>query len=233
MKTNTIKLITVALAAMLVIGAAGRALAAQQRTTPVAEKETTKKQAGPLGAILGRGSQNKNKAKPSGARPAPTTSADERLEPDDTTTASTGVPAEMLANRHEQLSEQAAAIVPYYNNFMASYRLGPEDVISVSVFGQERYSRNGIIVPPDGVINLQLIPQGVFVAGKTTRQVAEEIIKYYDEYINDPRVTVTLEKAMSARFAVLGDVAQPGIKVLTRRLSVLEALAEADRKSVV
>ena len=51
------------------------------------------------------------------------------------------------ANRHEQASEEAA-IVPYYNNFFNTYRLGPEDVVSVNVFGQDRYSRSGIIIPP-------------------------------------------------------------------------------------
>ena len=46
-------------------------------------------------------------------------------------------------NRHEQASEEAA-IVPYYNNFFNTYRLGPEDIISVNVFGQDRYSRSAI-----------------------------------------------------------------------------------------
>jgi protein involved in polysaccharide export with SLBB domain len=40
-------------------------------------------------------------------------------------------------------------------------------------------------------------------------------------------VTVSLEKAMSMRYGVIGDVAQPGVRVMTRRLSVLEALNEA------
>ena len=57
--------------------------------------------------------------------------------------------------------------IRYYNNFFSTYRLGPEDVISVDVFNQDRYSRSGIIVPPSGRISLSLIPGGVFVNGKT------------------------------------------------------------------
>ena len=56
----------------------------------------------------------------------------------------TDVPDEMQANRQEQISEEAA-VNPYYNNFFSTYRLGPEDMISVEVFNQERYSRAGII----------------------------------------------------------------------------------------
>lgn len=149
------------------------------------------------------------------------------------------VPEESQTNRHEQASEEAA-IVPYYNNFFNTYRLGPEDVISVSVFGQDRYSRQGIIVPPSGRISLALIPGGVFVNGKTVDEVAELIKKSYDEYIIDPQVSVSLDKASSYRYSVIGDVAQPGIRLMNRRMTVTEALGEAggvlqtgDRSKVV
>lgn len=129
-------------------------------------------------------------------------------------------------NRHEQPTEEAD-IVNSYNNFFNTYRLGPEDVISVSVFGQDRYSRAGIVIPPSGRISLALIPGGIFVNGKTVEEVAELIKKRYDEYIIDPQVDVALDKASSYRYSVIGDVAQPGIRLMNRRLTVAEALGEA------
>jgi polysaccharide export outer membrane protein len=159
--------------------------------------------------------------RPAAAKPG------ERLEPDDTAPARDDVPQEVLANRREQMSEEADSEVPYYNNFLTSYRLGPEDVISVSVFGLEKWSRANITIPPDGRIDYYMIRGGLHVAGKTRQQVEDEIAQHLDEYIIDPKVTVTLEKAMSARYAVLGDVAQPGIRPMTRRLSVYEAITEA------
>lgn len=141
--------------------------------------------------------------------------------------------------RQSQLSEEDAAIVPYYNNFLANYYLGPEDVISVEVFGLDRYSRRNITVPPNGKITLPLIRE-VSVVGKTTDQVADEVTKRLEEYVIDPKVSVSLDRAMSARYSVLGDVGQPGIKIMSRRLSVYEAIAEAggilstgDKKNVV
>jgi protein involved in polysaccharide export with SLBB domain len=143
------------------------------------------------------------------------------------------------ANRHEQASEEAA-VVPYYNNFFNTYRLGPEDVVSVNVFGQDRYSRAGITIPPSGRISLALIPGGIFVNGKTVEEVAETIKKRYDEYIIDPQVSVSLDKAASYRYSVIGDVGQPGIRMMSHRMTVTEALAEAggvlstgDRSKVV
>ena len=210
MKVHTMKLATFALAGLLL---AGNAVPA--RTHGAQEQP-----------------QDKKKSEPK-TRPRTTTTSDEtkrkvgeRLEPDDQSAPPRAdVSPEMLANRRESLSEEEAAVVPYYNNFMATYRLGPEDVISITVFNLERYSKAGITIPPDAVISHPLIPEGVFVGGKTTRQVADEITKRLDEYVIDPKVTVSLDKAQSAVFWVVGDVAQPGIRPMSRRLSVTEALA--------
>jgi polysaccharide biosynthesis/export protein len=150
----------------------------------------------------------------------------ERLEPDDTARPAKDVPDDTQANRVEQMSEEAA-IVPYYNNFFNTYRLGPEDVISVVVFNQDRYSRAGITIPPSGRVALALIPGGVFVNGKTVEEVADIIKKKYDEFIIDPQVTVSLDKASSYRYSIVGDVGQPGIRLMNHRMTVTEAIAEA------
>jgi polysaccharide export outer membrane protein len=126
----------------------------------------------------------------------------------------------------DQGSEEEA-IIQNYNNFFNTYKLGPEDIISINVFGQERYSKNGVKIPPSGRISLALIPDGIFVNGKTVDQVAELIKKRYDEYIIDPQVSVSLDQAGSYRYSVIGEVGQPGIRLMTRRLSVTEAIAEA------
>lgn len=151
----------------------------------------------------------------------------DRLEPDDTKHRPSDVPNDIVANRQEQMSEDEAAINPYYNNFFSTYRLGPEDVISIEVFNQDRYTRKGITVPPSGRISLQLIPGGVFVNGKTPEEVARIIEKQYDEYIIEPQVTVVLEKAASYRYSIIGDVLQPGVRLMNRRMTVTEAIAEA------
>lgn len=142
--------------------------------------------------------------------------------------------------RQEKLSEEESAILPYYNNYLKEYHLGPEDVISVEVFGQPNYSKAGITIPPTAKISYPLIPGGVFVGGKTTDQVGEEIKKKLDEYIIEPQVTVTLEKVGSAQFSVLGKVNTPGVRLMTRRYNVYEAVVDAggiakdgDRKRVL
>jgi polysaccharide biosynthesis/export protein len=148
------------------------------------------------------------------------------MEPDDTRRTPADVPDDVQANRTEQVSEEAA-FKPYYDNFFTTYRLGPEDIISVEVFNQERYTRRGITIPPSGRISLSLIRGGVFVNGKTVDEVAEIIRKHYDEYIIEPQVSVSLDKAVSYRYSIIGDVGQPGVRLMSRRMTVTEAVAEA------
>jgi len=121
-----------------------------------------------------------------------------------------------------------AAILPYYNNYLREYRLGPGDQVSVEVFGQcPDYCKAGITVPPNAKISYPLVREGIFVAGKTVEQVAAEITKRLDEYIIDPKVTVTLDKAIATRYSVMGNVQTPGVRVMDRRVSVYEAVLDA------
>lgn len=244
--------LAILLAAVLPVAAIAQGTEQQQQ----GEKE---KSSGVMGKIFGQGAKDKDapqkSAQPAAtqdskqsapqtspqttgtAQPAPASSSAEQTEKP---TSSSTIPTELQVGRREMVSEEEAAIVPYYNNFLKDYRLGPEDVISIEVFNQPRYSKANITVPPDGRISFYLIPEGVRVVGKTTQQVQEEIRKKLDEYIIDPQVTVYLDRAMSARYSVLGDVGKPGVMIMTRRVSVMEAIAEAggvlttgDKKKVV
>ncbi|MFV0389149.1 MAG: polysaccharide biosynthesis/export family protein [Pyrinomonadaceae bacterium] len=125
-------------------------------------------------------------------------------------------------------TKEANKIVSKYVNYLEEYRLGPNDIISIEVFNQcPDYCRMNILVPPTAVITYPLIREGIRVAGKTTVEIQDEITKEYDEYIIDPKVMVTLVKAGSARFSVMGKVNMPAIHVMDRRISIADAILEA------
>jgi polysaccharide biosynthesis/export protein len=125
-------------------------------------------------------------------------------------------------------SVEEEAIIPYYDNYLKEYRLGPSDQISVEVFGQcPDYCKTGITIPPNARISYPLVREGILVAGKTVEQVAAEITKKLDEFIIDPKVSVTLDKANATRYSVMGNVALPGVRVMDRKVSVYEAVLEA------
>ena len=78
------------------------------------------------------------------------------------------------------------------------------------------------------------------LAEKQYSNLKTEITKKLDEYIIDPDVTVELVKVGSARYSVLGKVTSPGMHLMTRKISIFDAIAESggiskegDKKKVV
>ena len=123
---------------------------------------------------------------------------------------------------------EAVKTADYYNNYLSEYKLGPNDIISVEVFGQcPDYCKTDVTIPPTAKVSYPLIREGIFVGGRTVEQVAEEVTKKLDEYIIDPKVTVSLVKAGSARYSVMGKVNVPGVRIMDRRISINEAILEA------
>lgn len=130
--------------------------------------------------------------------------------------------------RGQRSSEDEAAQLLYLKNYIEDYRLGPEDVISVEVFGTQVqiYSQPNIIVPPDGKVNYKLIGQ-INVRGRTVQDVEKEITEKLNEYIIDPKVTVQLVQSHSMKYIVDGDVARPMVYEMTRRMTIREAIVNA------
>jgi polysaccharide biosynthesis/export protein len=162
--------------------------------------------------------------KPAKKKPA------ERLAGDEPASADAGAKAiseaEQQALRREKQSEGEAGDLAYMNNWFQTYRLGPEDVVTVDVFGLAQYSRANLIVPPDGKISYPLIGH-IRVVGRTTEDVEKELTERLAEYIIDPKVSVQLVQARSQKVVVDGDVGKPGVYEMTRRMTVQEALAMA------
>ncbi len=110
-----------------------------------------------------------------------------------------------------------------YRNFHASYRLGPGDEIAIRVLGQPDYSFPKLKVSPVGRVYHPLVGD-VEVVGMTVPQLEKKLTADFSEYVIDPKVSVSLEEAQSAKVGVLGEVKAPAILVISRPLTVLEAI---------
>lgn len=111
-----------------------------------------------------------------------------------------------------------------YRDFYNSYKLGPEDQIALRVFGQPDYSIEQVTVSPVGKIYHPLLGD-LDVAGMTVPKLTERLTIELSEYIIDPKVSLSLLSANSAKIGVLGDVTHPGIVVMARPMTVLDAIS--------
>ena len=106
-----------------------------------------------------------------------------------------------------------------------TYVIGAEDVISVFVWKEPDMSKT-VPVRPDGMISLPLIGE-VKASGNTPVQLQGVLAEAMKKMISDPQVTVVVEKIGSLNFNIVGEVNRPGYFPLTRRMTVLDAIAMA------
>ncbi len=105
------------------------------------------------------------------------------------------------------------------------YVIGPEDVLDISVWKEQDFSR---VVPvrPDGRISLPLLGD-IQAAGFTPVQLASLITERLRKYVTQPQVTVIAVQINSRRVYVLGEVNRPGGVPMLPNMTVLQALSSA------
>lgn len=107
----------------------------------------------------------------------------------------------------------------------APYKIGPEDVITVTVAKHTEFSGE-FYVPEDGVVNLPALGQ-TKVSGKTLQELSDYIRTNLLQRLRNPEVTVALKTPRMQRVYVLGAVDKPGLYDLKPGWRVTEALAAA------
>ena len=113
-----------------------------------------------------------------------------------------------------------------YRSFYNSYRLGPGDIVAIYIDKHQEDSVQRVTVSPVGRVYFPLLGD-ISVVGKTVPQLQEYLTNSVAEFIKEPRVTLALLEAQSAKVGVLGDVKTPGLMVMTRPLRVLDAITLA------
>ena len=107
-----------------------------------------------------------------------------------------------------------------------AYKIGPEDVVDVSVFKVPELSKS-VQVADGGTINLPLVGE-IVAAGKTAREIELELTKKLgDKYLKSPQVTVFVKEYNSQRVTVEGAVKKPGVYPIRGKNSLLQMLANA------
>ena len=106
------------------------------------------------------------------------------------------------------------------------YRIGPQDLLEIQVFGIENLKRE-VRVNSRGAVSLPLI--GTVVLGGLTSQEAEALIaaKYEKDYLQDPQVSVFIKEFTSQRITLAGAVTRPGVYPIRGQTSLVQALAIA------
>ena len=106
------------------------------------------------------------------------------------------------------------------------YVVGPNDVLSITVFNQPQLSGK-FPVEADGSLTFPLVGR-VAVGGKSIRAAEDEMRRLLAAgYLKDPQVSISVEQYRSQQVIMMGEVKQPGSLQFTGSMTLLEALARA------
>ncbi|SFR98856.1 polysaccharide biosynthesis/export family protein [Sphingomonas jatrophae] len=111
-------------------------------------------------------------------------------------------------------------------DMLATYRVGPGDVVTVSVFGVDSLSGDRA-VDPAGNLTMPLIG-AVPAAGKSTQELGTELASRLGaRYLQQPQVTVTIKTAVARTVTVDGSVGAPGLYPVPDKTTLLKTIAMA------
>jgi len=105
------------------------------------------------------------------------------------------------------------------------YKMGPEDVIKVSVWENKELTLD-LVVRPDGKISMPLL-QDVAAEGQTATELANTIQQRLVTFIKEPQVSVIVLQVNAPKYFVIGNVTKPGTYPLRSETSILQALSLA------
>ena len=103
--------------------------------------------------------------------------------------------------------------------------IGLGDVLRITVWKEPDLTLD-VTVRLDGMITVPLLGD-VQAAGRVPSQLAGTLVTELKRFIENPRVTVTVSQATSAKIYVVGQMVRPGEFPLSGRMTVLKALALA------
>jgi len=105
------------------------------------------------------------------------------------------------------------------------YRIGPEDVLTISVWKNDSLTRS-VPVRPDGKISLPLL-NDVQAAGLSAQDLRDVLTQKLGAYMPNPEVSVIVTSINSFKVSLIGEINRPGRIELRSWTTVLDALALA------
>lgn len=178
-------------------------------------------------------SADKTAALSEGTSSAPA-AASSYAEPTERATTSTAIAAKPAATAAIPVSGHAAS-VPASEVSMATaagtpgsegYRVGPLDVLDVTVFKVEDLSKT-VQVSESGKFGFPLVGE-VQAGGRTVSEIEKDLAtKLGGNYLRNPQVTVLVKEYNSHRITVEGAVKKAGVYPMQGPMSLLQAIATA------
>lgn len=120
----------------------------------------------------------------------------------------------------------ADSIVSVNDPVSAAYRIGPLDVLEISVFKVPELSKM-VQVSERGTVNYPLVGE-TEAAGKTPRELEQILARALGaKYLQNPQLGIFVKEYNSKRITLEGEVKKPGVYPMQGGITLLQAIATA------
>jgi polysaccharide biosynthesis/export protein len=107
------------------------------------------------------------------------------------------------------------------------YRIGYQDQLEIQVFRHPELTQR-VNVNTNGMISLFRLDEPLVAVCKTEEELSNDVAAAYQkDYLKNPQVRVIAAEQRSRAFAVIGAVVKPGQYMISRRVRLLELIAQA------
>ena len=125
-----------------------------------------------------------------------------------------------------QLAKAADEVTSVSTPGSTAYKIGPQDVLEISVFKVPDLDRK-VQVADSGSVNLPLVGE-IQAAGKTAQQMERDLTaRLGAKYLQYPQVTVYIKEYNSQRVTVEGSVKKPGVYPIRGKTTLVQFIAIA------
>lgn len=140
--------------------------------------------------------------------------------------ASSAAPAKPAASQAAALDKAAQAYTAIADPKSKAYKIGPLDVLEVTVFKVPDLSKS-VQVSEAGTINFPLIGE-IQAGSKSARELEQELTKRLGaKYLRNPQITVFVKEYNSQRVTVTGAVKKPGVVPMAGGMTLVQAIAQS------
>lgn len=135
--------------------------------------------------------------------------------------------AQTPGNTSPKPPEQTVAYTPDVQGKDERYRIGFQDQLEIQVFRHPDLTQR-VNVNTNGTISLFRLDEPIVAVCKTEQELSNDVAAAYEkDYLKNPQVRVIATEQRSRAFAVIGAVEKPGQYMISRRVRLLELLAQA------
>lgn len=107
-----------------------------------------------------------------------------------------------------------------------AYKLGPEDTLTIKVHNADEIGAVPYPIDLNGNLDLPMAGE-VHAAGLTIDQLKQALTQRFEDYIQEPNVTIVVSDYRSQPISVLGQVGSPGVHQMRGRKTLFEVISEA------